>query len=346
MLRHGTSPAGRRSGRLRRLATLAAGVGLLASVSGCGLLSGEDSSSDGGGDGSVEKSDLTVGTLPAIDVAPLYIAKNKGFFKDEGLNVKIEQSASGQATLTKMISGDNDIVLSSYTPFLVAQAQGAADIKLVADGVSTNPDTVGIVTAPNSDVKKVSDLVGKKIAVSALNTISDTLVKSVMKTNGLDYKTANFTQVSFPDIASAVERGDADAGLLIEPFLTQASEANGVVPLADAATGPTKNFPLAGYGANSKFVEENPKTVAAFQRAMKKASDLAEQNRGEVEKAAQESAKLDKETAALVKLPKFESTLDATRIQRVADLMTEFGVIDKKLDVASLIADQATSSSS
>ena len=41
MLQHGTSPAGRRSGRLRRLATLVAGVGLLASVSGCGLLSGE-----------------------------------------------------------------------------------------------------------------------------------------------------------------------------------------------------------------------------------------------------------------------------------------------------------------
>ncbi|PXY31001.1 ABC transporter substrate-binding protein [Prauserella muralis] len=339
MLRHGTSPVGG-SRRRARLATVIASIGLLATVSGCGLLSGEDDSSSSEGNGSVEKSDITVATLPAIDVAPLHLAVKNGYFKEEGLNVKIDQAASGQAALTKLISGDADITFSSYVPFLVAQNKGAADIKFVADAVSTTPDSIQIVTMPNSSVKNVKQLQGKKVAVSALNTISDAMVKSVMKTNGLDPNSVNFVPVSFPDMAATLSRGDVDAALMIEPFLTQASSSTGTVPLVDAATGPTKDFPLAGYGALTKFTEENPETVAAFQRAMKKATDEA-QDRSKVEKMVTEYSKVEADTAALLKLPKFQSTLDAARIQRVADLMTEFGIIPEKMDVAPMIAKQA-----
>lgn len=329
----------RRPRRHARLATVVATLGLLASISGCGLLGGsDDSSSASEGNGAVEKTDITVATLPAIDVAPLHMAVDNGYFKEEGLNVTIDQTASGQAALTKLVGGDADIAFSSYVPFLVAHSKGAADIKFVADAVATTPDSVQIVAMPNSSVKSVRDLEGKRVAVSALNTISDAMVKSVMKANGLDYKSVDFVPVSFPDIAGALSRGDVDAGLLIEPFLTKAASSTGTVRIIDAATGPTKDFPLAGYGALTEFVEKNPKTVAAFQRAMQKATEEA-QDRSKVEPVVVKTAKVEPEIASLLKLPLFHSALDASRIQRVSDLCAEFGIIPKRIDVSQMIVE-------
>ncbi len=340
MLRQGTTT--RRKSRPHRLAAAVVTAGLLASASGCGLLSGEeDTSASQDGNGSVEKSTITVTHLPSIDVAPLYIAKNKGYFEDEGLDVKIEQAASGQAATTKMIGGDADIVQSSYVPFLLAHTGGSAELKIVADAVSAAPDTFVLVAKKGGDVKSIDDLEGKKIAVSAQKTISDTIVMSAMKANGLDYKSVEFVQTSFPDISSAVARGQVDAGLLIEPFLTIGAEEHGVTPIADVATGPTEDFPLAGYGALAEFVEQNPKTVAAFQRAMERATEDA-QDREVIEPIIQDTAKLDAATASMVNLPNFHSSVDSSRLQRVPDLMVEFGLLKEKLDIGPLLVQPST----
>ncbi|WP_199431371.1 ABC transporter substrate-binding protein [Qaidamihabitans albus] len=339
MLRHGITRTARPR-RRTRVATVISTFAVLASVSGCGLLGGEDPESESS-DGPLEKSNITVATLPAIDVAPLHLAVKNGYFKEEGLEVKIDQAASGQAALSKLIGGDAEIAFSSYVPFFAAQSQGVADIKFVADAVSTAPNSVVLVTMPDSSVKKVSDLAGKKIGVSALNTISDALVKSVMKTNDVDYESVNWVPISFPDISGALSRGDIDAGLLIEPFLTNSAQEAGTVPLTDVATGPTKDFPLAGYGSLAQFAEQNPKTVAAFQRAMRKATEES-QDRSKIEPLLVDYAHIEAGTAKLVTLPQFHATLDPVRLQRVPDLMVEFGIIPKKIEASEMIAESAT----
>ncbi|OQO92729.1 sulfonate ABC transporter substrate-binding protein [Saccharomonospora piscinae] len=335
MLHHGTT---RGKSRRSRLAGMVLSAGLVVSVSGCGLLSGEDEAAESqGGDGSVEKSAITVAHLPSIDVAPLYYAESQGYFDDEGLDVTIEQAASGQAATQKMLGGDADFVQSSYVPFMAAHAKGTADIKIVSDAVSAAPDTFVLVAEKDGPVTKPEDLEGKKIAVSATGTIADTMVMSYMKANGLDHESVEFVQMSFPDIAAGVANGDVAAGTLIEPFITMGAEAHGVTTVADIATGPTEDFPLAGYGALAETVEQNPKTVAAFQRAMEKATNDV-QDREIVEPVIQETAGIDADIASLVNLPNFHATLDASRLQRVPDLMVEFGLIDEKLDADGMIA--------
>ncbi len=61
-----------------------------------------------------------------------------------------------------------------------------------------------------------------------------------------------------------------------------------------------------------------------------------------IEPIIQETASIDAATASLVSLPNFHSTLDASRIQRVPDMMLEFDVIKKKIDVASMIVSPDT----
>ncbi|WP_091669288.1 ABC transporter substrate-binding protein [Amycolatopsis marina] len=320
-----------------RAGVLVAALGLLASTSGCGLLGSSDEAD--GGDGELEKSTITVSIMPTTDLAPFHLAMKNGYFTDEGLNVETVNAPSGQASLSKLIGGEVDIAYSSYTPFFVAHGQKAADIKFVADASSAGPRTVMVVAMPDSKVKGVKDLAGKKIAVTATNTISDVLVKSTMRANGVDFADVDWVSVPFPETAAALERGDADAAFLTEPFITLAAKSVGAVPVVDTATGPTEDLPTAGYGSLAKFADGNPKTVAAFQRAMQKATDEAAADRSKVEPLLVEHGKIDEDTAALTSLLTFQSALHAQRLQRVPDLLLEFGVIEEPMDAAAMIAD-------
>jgi NitT/TauT family transport system substrate-binding protein len=125
--------------------------------------------------------------------------------------------------------------------------------------------------------------------------------------------------------------------LLVEPFLQQAAKSIGAYPLFDTVTGPTADIPLTGYGATGKFVGANPRTIEAFQRVMKRATNEAHFDRTKVDPVLAKIGKVDPDTAHLSVLTNFVSSLDPVRIQRVVDLMVEFKALDKKFDVADMI---------
>ncbi|GAA2337542.1 ABC transporter substrate-binding protein [Saccharopolyspora halophila] len=319
---------------LLKLAGGTATAGALMGASGCGLLGGSESASSG--NGQVEKPNIKVGALPISDLAPLHLAVREGMFKQEGLNVEIVTASDGSAALSSTIGGDYDITYSSYVPFFAAQAKGVADLKIVADCGAGAPNTTVIMTRPSSNVRTPQDLANASIAISGPRTISELLVKATMKAYGVDYAQTEFAPVPFPTMPAALEQGRVDAAILTEPFLTQAARKIGAVPVADTNTGPLEDLPLTGYGATAQFTEENPKTVAAFKRAMDKAVAMA-QDRSKVEPLLPEFAKVDEQTASIMSLLKFNSKPDATRLQRVPRLMKEFGFIDADIDVSKMI---------
>ncbi|WP_240686828.1 ABC transporter substrate-binding protein [Amycolatopsis suaedae] len=309
---------------------------MLTVTASCGLLGGSDDSA-APSSGGLEKAKIKISIMPTIDVAPFHLAMKNGYFKQEGLEVETVTAPSGQASVTKMLNGEVDIAYGSYTPFFIAKSKGAADVKLVADASSAGPNSTMVVAMPNSPVKSVKDMAGKRVAITGINTITDTLIKSVMKTNGVDYSGIQWREFPFPEIGAALQRGDADAGFLTEPFITQAARSVGAVPIFDTATGPTQDFPTAGYGALGKFTNENPKTLAAFQRVMQKATNEAA-DRSKIEPLLVEFAKVDAATAAVTNLLTFQSAMDASRLQRVPDILAEFNIIPNKIDVNTMIA--------
>jgi len=322
-----------RSRRLSSVVTIALAV-LATVLSGCDALGSQDSRKQPGG--ALERPEITISIMPTIDLAPYHLATQNGYFAAEGLEVVAVQAPSGQASLSKLIGGDVDIAYSSYTPFFVAQSKGVTDLTFVADASYASPRSTMVVAMPNSPVQGVKDLAGRRIAVTGRNTISDTLVKSAMKTNGVDHSHVTWVELPFPDTAAALSRGDIDAAFLTEPFLTGAVKTVGAVPVLDTATGPTAELPTAGYAALASFARANPKTVAAFQRAMKRATDEAA-DRAKIEPLIVAFAKVDEATAKTATLLYLRSTLDATQLQRVPDLLLEFGIISQKVDVATML---------
>lgn len=323
-----------------KIGRAALGLTLVASVAGCGALGsvGPRAAASGGG---LEKPHLKISILPTTDLGPFWLAQDEGYFQDEGLDVESVVASSGQASLAKAISGEADIAFSTYPPFFIAKSTGAADMQLVADATSVNAKTNAIVTVPNSPVKTISDLAGKKIAITAKNTASDLLTRSVMQDHGVDYSKVKWTLIPLPDIAEALRQGQVDAGYLPEPFITQAAKTAGAIPVVDINTGASQDFPLTGYGATKKWVHDNPKTLAAFQRAMQRATHDATNDRAKVEPLLVRFAKIDEDTAKLLTLPSYRSTLDSRRMQRVPDLLLQLGAIKGPIDATSMIGPQA-----
>ncbi|RSM46075.1 ABC transporter substrate-binding protein [Amycolatopsis balhimycina DSM 5908] len=316
----------------RRLAALALVVAAL--LSACS----QPSRSAAAGD--VEKPSIRVAIFPAVDLATLWLAQEGGYFKAEGLDVQTDVGASGQETLTRMTNGQDDLALSTYTLFFLAKSSGTADVKLVSDATSASPRSNEIVTVPNSPVKTVNDLGGKRIAISSKNAASDVLTRSVMRDHGVATDKVQWVPMPLPEMGAALAQGRVDAAYQPEPFLTQAAKTAGAYPVVDAASGSTQAFPLTGYGATAKWAQEHPKTVRAFQRAMLNATRAAV-DRARIEPLVVRNARVDQDIAGLMVMPAFGSTLDARRIQRVPDLLQQLDVVQTKIDASSMIAPQA-----
>jgi NitT/TauT family transport system substrate-binding protein len=316
---------------------------LLASLTSCGLLGGDDNEpANNNASGGLEKPNIKISVMTTTDLASFWLAVENGYFKEAGFTFDpakdVVTAKSGGDSVTKLTSKEVDIAYSSYTPFFVAKSKGAADIKLVSGASSAGPGATMVVTMPNSSIKSIKDMVGKRVAVTARNTISDLLVMSTLKTNNVDYKSLQWAEIPFPQTADALKAGQVDAAFLTEPFLTDAQKRVGAVPVFDTAAGPTANMPTAGFGANAEFVQKYPKTLAAWQKVMERATNEARQDRSKVEQLLQEFAKIDADTAKLSTLLQFSSSLDPKVIQRVPDLMYEFGVIKEKIDASTMIA--------
>jgi NitT/TauT family transport system substrate-binding protein len=291
--------------------------------------------------GGLEKPDLKISIMTTTDLSPFWFAVKKGYFRDAGFTFDPQKDVaiakSGPESVDKLAAKQVDIAYSSYPAFFIAKSNGK-DVKLVADASSAGPNSCMVVAGLSSKVRTIKDIAHARVAVTARNTISDLMVMSTLKTNGIDYSTIQWVQTPFPTMAPMLASGDIDAAFLTEPFLTQAQMQVGAVPVFDAATGPTANLPTAGFGADADFVRNYPRTLAAFQKVMERATIEAKADRSKVEELLHEFAGIDSTTAKLATLLTFQSSLEATRIQRVADLMTEFGVLGARMDVSQMIA--------
>ncbi len=216
----------------------------------------------------------------------------------------------------------------------LAKSQGI-DLTLIADGDKARPGFSGVFVMPNSPIKTPADLAGKKIAVNTLNNVGGLVISAVLQSQGVDPKSIKFVEVGFPDMGATLQRGDVDAVWVVEPFTTAVKATLNARAIIDPFSGPTAALPVGGYAVTKQFADKNPKTVAAFFRALDKAVADANADRSKVNEVVPTYIKIDAAAASKVTLPIYSATPNATELQRVADLMQQFGNLSQRLDVAS-----------
>jgi len=321
--------------RARTAGIIAIGLTVLLAAAACGGSATPTATSSGGG---LEKTHLTVGALPIVDDAPLFLAIKNGYFKQLGLTVTPKIIPQSTLAIPEMLHGTVDIIgTGNYVSFFEGQAQGTFSIKVVAPGSVCSKNNFSVVALPQSGIKGPAGLAGKTIAVNLTNNIQTLMTDAVLKADGVNPASVKYVVVPFPDMAAALKAGRVDAISVVEPFITGAEQSLGAVPVMSECSGSLALFPLGGYFATSAWAAKYPHTARAFQQAIEKAQAYANAHPAAVRAILPTYTKIPAAAAPHIKLGVYPPTMDPTQLQRVANLMLVGGLLKSRLDVQPLL---------
>lgn len=224
-----------------------------------------------------EKPQLTlgVGGKPLLYYLPLTIAERKGFFKEEGLDVSINDFGGGSKSLQALVGGSVDAVAGAYEHTIRMQAKGQ-DIAAVIE-LGRFPGIV-LVAGKDSGIKSVKDLKGKKVGVTAPGSSTNFFVNFLLAKEGLKPEDVSFVGVGGGASAVAqMKHGGIEAMANLDPVITKLETDGDVVVLADSRTeaGSDKIFgganPAAVLYLKQDFIASNPVTTQKLTNAFYKA---------------------------------------------------------------------------
>ena len=217
-----------------------------------------------------------------VHVTP-YLAKDLGYFKEEGLEVEIISFEGGVGPLRVLLTGQVDIALSSGDPPIIARAKGAA-IRLV---YSASPRLEAVLTV-QADIRELKDLRGRKLGIQEPNGFADLFSRRALVKAGLKPADAQFIATSSAGRVPALVTGQVDTGVM---HVEQAIRAIKRKPSLHNLMNFWEAFPDAFYNVfvtTEKKLKEDPEAVAGFVRAAIKANRFLYRNKDKALDAAVE----------------------------------------------------------
>jgi len=250
------------------------------------------------------------------------------------LNVSVSwtEFAAGPVQLEALNVGSIDFGDVGEAPPVFAQAAGAP-LAYVAATV-TRPQSEAVLVPPQSPIRSVADLKGKRIALNKGSNVHYFLVK-LLRQHGLQYGDVNLVFLSPADARAAFERASVDAWVIWDPFYAAAEKTLGARVIADA-TGVVGN--RAFYFSSQKYAADNPDVIRILLEELDKIDQWGKQNRDQLANELAQLWGVPKPVVdAAVGRLQF-GTLPITRAilgeqQQIADTFLELGLIPKHIDV-------------
>jgi len=307
---------------MRRFIAAMAALALVGAGVGCG------SSGDGGTTTTGGVAQVKVGIIPIVDVAPIYLGQQKGFFKSRNIELTMESGQGGAAIVPAVVSGQFQFGFSNITSLLIAQTKNVP-IKVVANGVASTgaagKDFGGVVVRKDSAITKPAELAGKKVAVNTLKNIGDTVVRESVRKAGGDPSAINFVEMPFANMPAAVENGQVDAAFVVEPALSTVTAAGGRV-VAWCYVDPAPNLTVAAYFASTKLIADDPDLVKRFTEAMNESLAYADTHPDEVRGVLASYTKIPAAVRDALTLPKWPTEINQASVETLAKLGAQDGI--------------------
>lgn len=320
----------------RHLAALSLAAALLVSAAACGGGSGS-----GGGNAPApgQPDKVTVGVIPILDVAPIYLGKKQGFFSKRNIDLNLALAQGGAAIVPAVVSGQYQFGFSNVISLLLAQSNNVP-IKVVCNGNNSTgvdgEDFAALMVKGDSPIQSAKDLAGKKVAANTLKNIVDTSVRASVRKAGGDAKAVNFVELPFPQQPAALQAGQVDAVFVVEPF-QQAVLAQGGRKIASSYVDAAPNLVVAMYFASQQLISSNPDLVNRFTEAMKESLAYADGHPDEARAILGDYTQIPADVRAKVTLPKWPSDINRASIQTLADLALADGLLTRPADLNALL---------
>jgi NitT/TauT family transport system substrate-binding protein len=286
--------------------------------------------------------------VPGVGDAPLYVAWQRGLFRQHGLTVHLHSYKTMRDVMTALQSGHADVAVGDYADFFYEQeTHSSAPMVVLADGYDAAPNIMDVLVSPDSQITTPQELKGKTIGTAAPQLMPDNVggppysletvaASSALDNDGVQPSFVKWRPMPANDLVNALRNHRVDAILVTEPEIFQAESEVGARTILDACSGETVNLPLDGYFAVKSWAGSHRAALSAFRSVLTRAQAEAVQP-APLEAAFQHYAGMSQETASLITVGQYPTALKVTSLQRVADLMSFYGALTHRLDVSHML---------
>lgn len=268
------------------------------------------------------------------------IAKEKGFFKEENLDVELVKFISGPSEVAAMISGDIQFAYIGHGAHSLA-IQRKVDI-LLPNGLSKSEQ---IIAGKWSGINDVSGLKGKTVATQ-LGTSGDIVLNLALETAGINKKDVKIVNMDMGGAVSAFLSKKIDALSVWAPYTFEIKKRIGDEAVIIATINEYLDRALfpSSWIATSEYLKKNPEIAKSFTRAILKSMDYRAQNMDETVKLVAvlngtpiDSVELEKETATWLNSKDIKKSYDDGTAEKwyeaQAKIFLDYGIITEIIEV-------------
>nr|WP_263324323.1 ABC transporter substrate-binding protein [Neobacillus sp. Marseille-Q6967] len=239
-------------------------------LAGCGQQEKKESESSGGQ--SSENISVDIGMLKLTSSAPLFIAIEKGFFKEEGIDANVKWFEAAQPIAVATAGGSVDVGATGITASLYNMVAGGQKLWIVADkGREAKGFSSSALLVPNdSDVSSPEELKGKKIGITQTGSTFHYMAGRILENHDLSLQDVQLVPLnSIKGLMEALNSKQVDAVILNEPNIsTVVQEGYGKVI---TQVGDEMDYQTSGIFYSPKFAD-NKDAAVRFLKAYAKAT--------------------------------------------------------------------------
>lgn len=273
-----------------------------------------------------------IGFVPTTDFVPVMVAKDKGYFDQDGLDAKLTIIPLMSNVPAAIISGSIQIGTTTGPIFLQAQENGL-DLVAVAGASRWTPSsqTVSLIAASGTEIKSPADLVGKRVGVPGLNSLIDLSFRHWLVMKGVDWTKVQLVETIFPQMSDLLRSHQLDAALVIEPFRSLVLANGAGTRVSDFIQDINPNFLAAFWVSERGWATSHPAEIAAFRKGLRQGIDayLNDPEGRVIEmKYLKNNAKV---------IPAFSPEMTAQDLAFHQELAKEFKLLEGRADPTTLI---------
>ena len=282
---------------------------------------------------------LHIACTATSDCASAMVARDEGIFAKHGIDADVTLIAINTNIPPAIISNSIQIGGPTATVFLQA-VDGGLDLVAV-DGASvmspTTNESIAAVARNGVSIKEAKDFVGKKVGAPGIGAFLHVLFRKWLMEKGVDPKSVNFVEVTFPTMSDALKSGSVDAVLTAEPFISRIKAAGNGDVAARYAAELARTDPIISYVATRAFAEANPEAIKAFRASIEEAAAIVNTNRDKASAAIAKFTKLPLEIVAKNPPSVSKPELKGTDFAWWVETMKQQDMLQSNVDLSKLV---------
>ena len=284
-------------------------------------------------------TNVRVAVMQVTNFTPLVVARDKGWFAEEGLNVTWTPVAQGAIAVEAVFGGSAEFGGGSVFEPIVARGNGL-DMVFVVPNTRINPtppDNSALLVRTKDSIQKPADLVGKKISAGLVNSINYIHMVEWLQKHKIDPKSIQFLEIPFPQQADALFQNRLDAVWAVEPFMSIMLKSGNARILAMPYQENAPGMDITALIAKESWVKQNPDTARRFKRAMERATAyLKKASKEERDGWVSKYTGVKPELVAQMTLPDFITEFNVGSLKANLDLAVKHKVA-KPFDINRMI---------